>query len=110
MEVPGGPYTQYFPPVWIISKIGTFLSENFGDMMLRSIATGSGSIFHVTTSDSLRGRGGGLYSDQAGTSLTSCGEPGRCGLTPMPSDVKDEELGKLLWDETEDLLKEMGYD
>jgi hypothetical protein len=34
--------------------------------MLRPLSVGSGSIFHVATSDMLRGRGGNLYSDQAG--------------------------------------------
>ena len=95
---------QYFPPVWIIGKVATFLNDNFGEMMLRPIEVGSGSIVHVATSDQLRGRGGGLYSDQAGTSLTDCSNSDRCGWTPQPEALSNETLSRLLWDRTEDML------
>ena len=94
---------QYFPPVWIIGKVATFLNDNFGEMMLRPIEVGSGSIVHVATSDQLRGRGGGLYSDQAGTSLTDCNSD-RCGWTPQPEILSNETLSRLLWDRTEEML------
>ena len=102
---------SYFPPVWIMKKIYNFIYEQFdlGGSGLRTLETGVDAVYHVATSLHLSTRGGGVYSDQSGTSFINCGlkKKENCGLIRkgnLPIQVVDSKVGTDLFKWTKKIV------